>query len=126
MMSALDTSITSGMAPCMRGQLSMNENYRVMELTLAAFLNHWPVSVFSSSPLSSKRRRVAISVLTLTPGYDGETGAALPTAICSAVTDLMIAARSIPWFAPVRKVAERPPMKLFRENAAGLRNAVVA
>ena len=69
---------------------------------------------------------MAISVLTLVLGYDGEMGAALPMAMCSAVADLMMAARSIPWFAPVRKVADRPPMKEPRENAAGFRNDVVA
>ena len=98
---------------------------RRLSLTLAAFLNHFPVSVCSPSPFSRSRRNVAISVLTLGPG-DGASGNDRPIATCRAVMGLMRAARSRELEAPVRNVAERPPMKLPRAYEAGRRNEVVA
>lgn len=128
MMSALETSITNGMTPCGR-HCQLSPGAVALEhasLTLAAFLNHPPVSVSSLSPWSNKRRSTAISVLTLVPEGDEDIGNGRPMATCKAVTGFMIAARSNPLLAPVRNVAERPPMKLPLENAAGRRKVVVA
>ena len=83
---------------------------KAMELIAASRIQKAMARVRASSPSSKRWRNVAISVLKLTACGVYDTGGALPMETCSAVRGFMIAVLSRACGAPVRKVAEMPPM----------------